>query len=202
MKTPSAAAIATGLSLFLPLSSSAQTSQKWPAPGSASAPETASAPTKAPLANVAFLAGSWTDAAGSRASEEVWTTPSGDSMEGMWRSLADGKVQGYALASIREEAGGTVLRIRHFDAGLAPREEKALVLNLVESSERFARFEAPAAGAAGPAAIVYKRDGDMLTATLTKDGKSEEFRFRMKRWGGFGGPDRFRRRRPGEGPSS
>ena len=202
MKADSAMALAPALALLLSLSASAQTSPPPSSQGRVAPPSTSSAPPTPPLADVSFLAGSWTDVSAGKYSEEVWTAPTGDSMEGMWRSVADGKVQIYMLATIREEAGGLVLRIRHFDAELVPREEKALALKLAEKRERYARFEGPSAGAAGPVTLVYKRDGNVLNVTLTKDGKSQEFRFQMKRWGGTQGAERFRHRRSGQGPSS
>ena len=170
-------------------------------PVSAQAPGR-SAPPKPALPEVAFLAGHWAEASEKVLSEEIWTAPSGDSMTGMWRSLADGKVQNLALLSIREEGGVPVLRIRHFDADLVPREEKALILKLVDKGDRYARFEGSAAGSSGPATLVYKREGDALSGTLTRDGKTEDFRFRLRRWGGVSSSDRFRQRRLNEGPRS
>jgi hypothetical protein len=161
-----------------------------------------SAPPTAALPEVAFLAGHWAEVSEKVVSEEIWTASSGDSMTGSWRYVADGKLQSLALLSIREEGGTPVLRIRHFDADLVPREEKALVLKLVDKGNRYARFEGSAAGSSGPVTLVYKRDGDALSGTLTRDGKSEEFRFRLRRWGGASSSDRFRHRRPNEGPRS
>jgi hypothetical protein len=154
------------------------------------------------LPEVAFLAGHWEEATENSLTEEIWTSSSGNSMAGMLRHLADGKVKSLALLSIREEGGVLVLRIRRFDADLAPREEKALVLKLVDKGDRMARFEGSAAGPSGPATMIFKREGDGLAETLTVDGKTDDHRFQSRRWGGFWGNERFHRRRSGEGPSS
>lgn len=172
-------------------------------PASAQAPGPSASP-KATLADVAFITGQWADASEKHLSEEVWTAPSGDSMVGMWRYVADGKMQTFAVLSIREEAGGPVLRMRHFDAEFVAREEKAaaVVLPLVEKGERYVRFEGPAVGSPGLVTMVYKRDRDELTGRMTKEGKSEEFRFRLKRWSGMSGAERSRGHRVSEGPRS
>jgi hypothetical protein len=170
-------------------------------PASAQAPGRSAPPTPA-LPEVAFLAGQWAEVSEKVLSEEIWTASSGDSMAGIWRNVTDGKLQSFALLSIREEGGVPVLRLRHFDADLVPREEKALVLKLVDKGDRYARFEGSAAGSSGPVTLVYKRDGDALSGTLTRDGKTEDFRFRLRRWGGASSNDRFRHRRPNEGPRS
>jgi hypothetical protein len=156
-------------------------------------------PPKPTLKDLAFLAGHWVDSSQRNLSEEVWSQSSGDSMVGMWRYTSDGKLKVLELLSIREEAAGLVLRIRHFDADLVAKEDKGtpVVLPLVERSERYARFSGPAAGGAGEVTVSYQRDRESLKATVTKEGKSEEFRFRpmrdegpgsQRRWHGGGRP--------------
>ena len=152
-------------------------------PASAEAPAPASAPAKATLQDVAFLSGHWVDASEKHLSEEVWTAPSGDSMIGMWRLVADGKVRLFELLSLKQEGEGVVLRIRHFDPSFVSREEKTtpVALPLVERRERFARFTGPAVGSPGEVTLAYQREGETLTGTLTKGEKSQEFRFRLRK---------------------
>ncbi|HUM00781.1 MAG TPA: DUF6265 family protein [Thermoanaerobaculia bacterium] len=151
------------------------------------------APPKPTLKDLGFLAGHWVDSSERHLSEEVWSQSSGDSMVGMWRYMSEGKTKVIELLSIRDEAGGPVLRIRHFDADLVAREDKGapVALPLVERSERYARFSGPAAGGKGAVTVSYQRDRDGLKATVTKDGSSEEFRFRQSRDEGPGSPRRW-----------
>lgn len=161
------------------------------------APAQTPPPPKPKLQDLAFLTGHWVDSSEGHLSEEVWSEPSGDSMVGMWRFVSEGKVRLFELLSIREEADGIVLRLRHFDPAFVAREEKGapVVLPLVERTERYARFSGPASGPAGELTVSYRRDGDALKATVTKDGKSEEFRFRLMRNDGTGPSRRWPGRR-------
>ena len=135
---------------------------------------------KRTVADVAFLAGHWVDVTGRNLSEEIWTLPAGDSMAGVWRYVEEGRVRIFELLAIRQEAGGPVLRLRHFDPDLVAREEKGapVVLPLVATERQSARFEGPDIGGAGTVSLAYRRDGESLAVTLTRAGKSEEFRFR------------------------
>jgi len=161
------------------------------------APAQTPQPPKPKLQDLSFLSGHWVDSSERHLSEEVWSQPSGDSMVGMWRYVSEGKVRLFELLSIREEADGVVLRLRHFDPGFVAREEKEapVVLPLVERTERSARFSRPASGSAGELTLSYRRDGDALKATVTKEGKSEEFRFRQMRNDGTGPSRRWPGRR-------
>ena len=139
-------------------------------PAPAETPAPAAAPARATLGDVAFMAGYWVDASEKHLSEEVWTAPAGDSMAGLWRFVADGKVRIFELLTLKQEGEGVVLRIRHFDPAFVAREEKTtpVALPLVEKRERFARFAGPAVGSPGEVTLVYQRDGETLTGTLTK----------------------------------
>ncbi len=135
---------------------------------------------KRTLADLGFLAGHWVEVTGRNLSEEIWTLPAGDSMAGVWRYVEDGRVRVFELLTIRQETGGPVLRLRHFDADLVAREEKGapLILPLVAAERQSAKFEGPAPGGAGTVSLAYRRDGEALAVTRTRAGKSEEFRFR------------------------
>lgn len=135
------------------------------------------------LAQVAWIAGHWVDESEGALSEEVWAAPSGDSMIGMWRYVSKGKLQIFELLSIREEEGGPVFRLRHFDPRMVAREEKdkPLALKLVSFKDREAAFEGPDQPA-GTVRLTYRQPGaDVLTVTLDKDGASQLFQFRRKR---------------------
>jgi hypothetical protein len=137
----------------------------------------------ATLADLSWFAGRWVDDAGGNLSEETWTAPSGDSMQGMWRYVVSGKTRIYEILTITAEDGGIVMRLRHFDPKLVGREEKAtpVVLKLVASKERSAVFEGPEVGSSTPGLVrlTYARPADdTLVVTLDKDGKSQGFTFR------------------------
>jgi uncharacterized protein DUF6265 len=154
------------------------------AAGVVASQEPTTAPAKpATLAQLAWIAGDWVDDAGGDLSQEIWAPPNGDSMMGMWRYVAKGKVQIFELLSITEEKGGPVFRLRHFDPRMVAREEKdkPLVLALVALKVREAAFEGPGQPK-GTVRLTYRQPGpDALSVTLDKDGRSEVFQFRRKK---------------------
>jgi hypothetical protein len=128
----------------------------------------------ATLADLSWLAGRWVDDSGGNLSEETWTMPSGDAMEGMWRYVTDGKARIYEILTISEEDGGLVMRVRHFDSRLVAREEKAapVVLKLVSSTDRMAAFEGPEPSGPTVIRLTYASPSEgTLSVTLEKDGK-------------------------------
>jgi hypothetical protein len=133
----------------------------------------------ATMADVAFIAGHWQGRTAEGFSEEVWTAPEGDGMLGMWRWVEGGKAAVLELLTIRQEASGPVLRLRHFNGALVAREEKdkPVELPLVGKAAGEAVFEGRSAGG-GVLRLIYRRDGDNgLSVTLEKDGQKTPFRF-------------------------
>jgi hypothetical protein len=116
-------------------------------------------------------------------SEEVWSSPEGDSMIGMWRYVAKGRTRIYEILTLTVEGPNVVLRIRHFDPKLVAREEKdrAVELPLVAKGPREAVFEGPEYDAKGTVRLTYRRgDDDTLRVVLEKEGTKQEFRFRRR----------------------
>jgi hypothetical protein len=147
----------------------------------ASSPAPGATPAPAGLADVAFMSGHWLGGEGGDLSEEVWTAPEGDSMVGLWRYVSKGQVRILELLSIRVEADGVAMRLRHFDPSLVAREDKdrPLVLRLVRRAPGEAVFEGPAGDGSGAVRLGYRREGDEgLVGLLEKAGQREEFRFR------------------------
>ena len=79
----------------------------------------------ATLNDFSWLAGRWVDDAGGNLSEEIWTAPAGDAMQGMWRYVVGGKTQIYEILMISADDGRIVMRIRHFAPQLIGRAETA-----------------------------------------------------------------------------
>ena len=140
-------------------------------------------PLPATLADVAFMAGRWIGGEPGDLSEEVWSAPEGDSMMGMWRYVAKGRIRILEMLTLTSEGLNVVLRIRHFDPKLVAREEKnrAVELPLVAKGPREAVFEGPEYDAKGTVRLTYRRGGDdSLTAVLEKEGTRQEFRLRRR----------------------
>jgi hypothetical protein len=152
-----------------------------PAAGQSPAPPAAG--TRATLADVAWIAGHWVDDAEGKLSEEVWSAPSGDSMLGMWRYVAGGKLRVQELLNISDHGTGPILRLRHFDPRMTAREEKdaPLALPLVSFGKGEAVFEGPGQPT-GRVKLTYRLEApDVLSVTLDKGAEPQVFRMRRKR---------------------
>lgn len=131
------------------------------------------------VADLGWFAGDWRHIDQGALSQEVWTSPQGDCLLGMWRWVdAKGASRVFELLSICQETTGPTLRLRHFDRHFHAREDREapIVLTLTSALENRAVFE----GTEGELRVrlSYHRDGDQLLATLTKgDQPAQEFRF-------------------------
>jgi hypothetical protein len=107
-------------------------------------------------------------------------------MLGMWRLVLGGKARVLELLTLSATDEGVTLRLRHFDAALVAREEKAeaLVLKAIRHAPGEVAFEGPAVGpgAQGLVRITYRKAGDdAMAVTLEKAGKKDEFAFERAR---------------------
>jgi len=135
------------------------------------------------LTDLSWIAGHWVDETEGKLSEEVWTTPAGDSMLGMWRYVSGGKLRISELLSIQQGDAGLVFRLRHFDPPLVGREDKerAVELRLVRFLGQEASFEGAEYDGKGRVRLTYRALGrDGLRVTLEKGGKAEEFAFKRR----------------------
>src|SRR5688572_24563646 len=124
-----------------------------------------------------WLAGHWVSEseAGSLVNEELWLAPAGGLMLGVNRTLEGGRAVFYEFVMIREMNGH--IAYLAMPGGQSP----PTVFPLVESSAGMtAIFENPAHDF--PQRIVYRRDGDQLTATLTGGSGEEEVEPRLEQW--------------------
>jgi len=98
---------------------------------------------KATINDVSWIAGYWVGEAFGGETEEVWTTPLGDSMMGSFKLVVNGKVEFYELCTISEENESLIFRLKHFHSNLKGWEEKdeRLQAQLVKIEENKAYFE-------------------------------------------------------------
>jgi hypothetical protein len=125
-----------------------------------------------------WLAGHWvqSSADGTTINEEMWLAPAGGMMLGVNRTIEDGQAVFFEFLMIREVNG----RIAYL--AMPGGQSPPTVFPLVETSAVVtAIFENPEHDF--PRRIVYQREGDQLTATLTGPGSAQgEPRVETWRW--------------------
>lgn len=131
---------------------------------------------QASIDQVSWLAGNWKGPAFNGWGEEVWSSPAGGAMMGMYRSIRADTVWFYELFSIREEEGSLVLNLKHFYPDLRGWEEK-------DEMVRFplVKIDGDTVWFSG---LTYQRiDDDHMTIylRLKRGGKITEEVFRMER---------------------
>ena len=136
---------------------------------SAAADQTA----KPTLADLSWMAGSWSGVAGGIEMEEHWTAPNGNSMIGMHRDIAKGRTASFEFLRI-EQQGDQIVYLS-MPNGRSP----ATPFPLKEVSGTRVVFENPAHDF--PQRIIYWKDGNDLRARIegTVKGKAggEEWRW-------------------------
>ncbi|CAG1004298.1 hypothetical protein PHYC_03131 [Phycisphaerales bacterium] len=83
-------------------------------------PDAKSNPDPATLQPLTFLAGAWRGVMDGDPVEEIWSSPAGDSIVGVFRWVSDDKLVMSELLNIKAEEGAAVLRLRHFGADFSP----------------------------------------------------------------------------------
>src|SRR5688572_22036134 len=73
---------------------------------------------KAVIADMAWLAGSWSGEGLGGISEEVWGPPAAGVMVGTYRLIKSGKAVFYEMCWMLEAEGTLILRLKHFDPDL------------------------------------------------------------------------------------
>ena len=145
-----------------------------------------SAPVKATVEQLAWVAGAWTGTLGQRTVEQHWSAPLGGSIIAMYRSIQANKATLYELLAIEQEGENVVLRIKHFSPGpgLVSREAKDESVDqiLVKLEERSAVFEGGTPGS--PVRITFTSP-DPATLNITvarqRDGAPVSTEFKYKR---------------------
>lgn len=108
------------------------------------------------LADLAWMAGSWTSSEGAKTTEEHWTQPAGGLMLGVHRDV-EGAKTAFEFLRIEERAG----KITYL---ASPQGGPATPFELVESEAEKAVFANPAHDF--PQRVLYWRDGRSLCAAV------------------------------------
>lgn len=116
-----------------------------------------------PIEQLDWLAGRWALSEGANWSEETWTAPRGGLMLGVNRSGEADAATAFEFLRIAADADGSVVY------WAAPGGAAPTPFRLSTQSEHRVVFENP--GHDFPTRIEYRRDGDVLVATISgKDG--------------------------------
>jgi hypothetical protein len=132
----------------------------------------AAAPTR-PEAAPAWLAGRWVAETEGRWTEESWSAPRGGVMLGTGLSGRGGEALHYEFMRIAPDAEGR-LSFWGLPEGQAP-----VAFRLVSRSDRAMTFENPRHDF--PTRIDYRREGDLLIATVSGPGGKGEQSWRYRR---------------------
>lgn len=81
-------------------------------------------PPRSDLEPLRWLSGEWQGDGPTGRVEAFWLPPTAGTMAGVLRRIREGRVLGYALATITEQDGSLVLRFKRLDAQLAGRESQ------------------------------------------------------------------------------
>jgi hypothetical protein len=77
------------------------------------------------VADLAWLAGSWTGEGLGGRIDEVWSVPGGGAMVGYFRLVRDGKPVFYEILTLLESDGSVELRLKHVNPDMTGWEEKS-----------------------------------------------------------------------------
>lgn len=119
----------------------------------------------ATLDDVRWLAGSWTGTGLGGEVQEMWTTPAGGSMAGVFKLTVSGAVALYEMMWIVEDEATLSLRLKHFNSDLTGWEdvEEHVDFPLVRMEEGAAYFDG----------LTYRRVSDgclVIWVALEEDG--------------------------------
>lgn len=139
----------------------------------------------ATLDDVGWIAGSWTGTGLGGGVQEMWTTPAGGSMAGVFKLTVNGAVALYEMMWIVEEAETLALRLKHFNADLSGWEDadEHVDFPLVRMEEGAAYFDG----------LTYRRMNDrclVIWVALEEDGVFVEEEIRLVRHGDLPAPAR------------
>ena len=131
---------------------------------------------KPTIKDFAWIAGHWKGEAMGGVFEETWNPPLGNSMVGMFKLVKNNEVVFYEILTIVEEKNSVVLRLKHFDKGLAGWEEKdkSVEFPFISVSDKEAVF----------AGLKFQRTNDdsmNIVVQMKEGGKTSDLTFRCKK---------------------
>ncbi len=123
-------------------------------------------PPQSDLGALRWLAGEWQGDGPTGRVEAFFLPPSAGTMAAVLRRIREGRVLGYAIATIAEQDGSLLLRLKRFDAQLAGREsqDSPLPRRLVAISDAEVAFEG----------IRVRRSGEALVVELDRSAERPE----------------------------
>jgi hypothetical protein len=130
---------------------------------------------KTTVADFAWLAGCWDGSGGGRESLEQWMKPSGQTMLGMSRTVANGKTVAFEFLQLREQEGNIFYIAK-------PSGQAEASFKLVKYENNEAVFENPQHDF--PQRIIYRLEKDGALAAAIEGmskGKLKKIDFPMKR---------------------
>jgi hypothetical protein len=134
-------------------------------------------PQKATVADMAWLAGSWSGTGLGGRTEEVWSAPDGGTMVGHFRLVRDDKAVFYEIMTLLETPDGFAMRLKHVNPDMTGWEEKDKYVEF-----RYVRTVGNLVQFSG---LTFRRDSDneitIFLALRQKDGSVKEMPFKMTR---------------------
>lgn len=127
---------------------------------------------KPAVAELAWLAGTWSFERNGRVVTERWTAPAGGMMLGTSQTVAGGRTLDYEFVVLRTDKEGRVVYVAK------PSRQPEATFTLVKLTEREVVFENPAHDFPQRISYALKADGTLLAAIEgTKDGKTRRVEF-------------------------
>lgn len=132
---------------------------------------------KATLKDISWLEGRWTGEALGGTIEEIWTPPMGNSMMCVFKLISNNVIKFYEIATIVEEKGTLMLRLRHFHNDLKGWEEKneTVDFKLVKVTANRLYFDG------FTFEVLSKNEVNAYVIIEFSDGRKEEAKFSYKR---------------------
>lgn len=132
----------------------------------------------ATIAEIAWLAGTWTGEGFGGLAEDTWSQPRNGGMMGMFRLIKNNQPVFYQLRTLVEENNSLIMRLKHFNPNMTAWEEKDQTVDFP--------FVAKEKGVIYFNGLSFKPEGpDMVTIFLAirskKDGSLREEVFRYTR---------------------
>jgi hypothetical protein len=133
----------------------------------------AATPPPLPVETLAWLSGEWAEAKGDRWTEERWSRPRGGVMLGTSLSGRGGQAGNYEFVRIAADADGTLTYY------VSNRGAPPVPFQLTSGGAAEVVFENP--GHDYPTRIVYRRQGNLLHATISGPGGANPMSWRYGR---------------------